>query len=96
MGPPLGKNLTEYTLEELAQNPGTDLMKDWVQVEFLRRQTILQQEATEAAKETAKHTKRNSDYMLYSVVVLAVAAVAHGSRRQSPHPARHRRSELAR
>jgi len=50
--------------------------------EFLRRQTLLQREATQAAKDaaqaakdTAIYTKKNARYMLWSVVVLAVASV---------------------
>ena len=43
--------------------------------EFLRRQTQLQREATQAAKDTATYTKENARYMLGSVIVLAISAL---------------------
>ncbi len=46
-----------------------------VRAEFLRRQTVLQQEATKAAKDTAEYTKRTARYMLWSVIAIAVASV---------------------
>ncbi|HVA89127.1 MAG TPA: hypothetical protein VNL71_04730 [Chloroflexota bacterium] len=54
--------------------------------EFLRRQTALQRESTEATKaatqaaqETAKHTRRMATFMLWSVwAVLASAAISAG------------------
>ena len=48
-------------------------------MEFLRRQTVLQEEATEAAKDAAEHTKRNANYMLASVVVLTIAAIVQAA-----------------
>jgi hypothetical protein len=51
------------------------------QAEFLRRETGLQREATQAAKDaaqaakdTAEYTKRNARYMLWSIVVLTASA----------------------
>jgi len=46
------------------------------QCEFLRRQTLAQQEAAAAAVETAEFTRRTARYMLWSVVVLALSAIA--------------------
>jgi hypothetical protein len=50
--------------------------------EFLRRQTGLQREATDAAKQAAKaaadtaaYTRRNANYVLISVIILAISAV---------------------
>ncbi len=52
--------------------------------EIIRRQTVLQQEATDAQKrgadataETARFTQLTARYMLWSVVVLALASVAN-------------------
>ncbi len=44
------------------------------QYEFMRRQTVAQQAAAEAAKETAIYTRQNARYMLASVVVLALSS----------------------
>jgi hypothetical protein len=43
--------------------------------EFMLRQTNLQKEATQAAKDTALYTQRYTRYMFWSVVVLALSAV---------------------
>ena len=47
------------------------------EIEFLRRQTLFQQQAADAAERAASHTQRNADYMLWSVVVLALASLAN-------------------
>ena len=73
------------------QNLGTksdDEVADWMagvgpnsqndmtaRAEFLRRQTALQREAAQAAKDTATYTKKNARYMLWSVIVLAVSSL---------------------
>jgi hypothetical protein len=72
------RDLTKWSLEELANDtsePGS-MNDNRVNLELERRQTIAQLEATKAVKDTAEHSKRNSDYMLYSVIVLAAASVA--------------------
>jgi hypothetical protein len=43
--------------------------------EFLRRQTALQREATQAAGDTATYTQRSARYMLWSVIVLAISSL---------------------
>jgi hypothetical protein len=52
--------------------------------EFMRRQTAMQREATDAAiqaaqasNEAVKYTRANAGYMLWSVIVLAAASVAN-------------------
>jgi hypothetical protein len=42
--------------------------------EAQERATIAQQEAADAAKETARYTQQNACYMLWSVIVLAIAS----------------------
>jgi hypothetical protein len=55
----------------------------WIELEFVRRQTIAQQQAAEAqgraatpAEHTATYTRRNALFMLLSVIVLALSSVA--------------------
>jgi hypothetical protein len=67
------EDLAKMSLAEIAEKmanarPGSEF--DHIsQAEFLRRQT-------EAAIETARFTRQNARYMLWSVVVLAVSAFA--------------------
>jgi hypothetical protein len=49
--------------------------------EFLRRQTALQREATQAARDTATYTQRSARYMLWSVIVLAISSLTICCRR---------------
>jgi hypothetical protein len=60
----------EKTNEELVDAPETN-----TQYEFMRRQTVAQQETAQAAKETAIYTRQNACYMLASVIVLTLASV---------------------
>jgi len=76
---PERRDFANKTLDELADwkasvSPGTanDQLAD---AEFTRRQTVLQQEATQAAIESAVYTKRNALYMLLSVIVLALSGI---------------------
>jgi hypothetical protein len=71
-------DLTERSLEELVQHTGQpeSQMALWTQLEFLRRQTLIQREAADATKEAAEHAKRNANYMLWSVIVLTLASIA--------------------
>ncbi len=65
--------------------------------EILRRQTAIQEEAAEAQKraaaatiDTANATRLSAKYMLWSVIVLAVACAARSWCRRgesNPHPA---------
>jgi hypothetical protein len=48
-----------------------------VQQELTRRQIIAQLEASIAAKETAEQTKRNANYLLCSVSIVALTSVAN-------------------
>lgn len=79
--------LVPMSLDTLADHaagatPGTP---EWhmARVEFLRRQTVMQQdaakatiEAADAAKKTAEYTRKNARYMLWSVIVLAASSLA--------------------
>lgn len=42
--------------------------------EFMRRQTVAQQEAAQAAKDTAIYTQKNARYMLWSVIAIAITS----------------------
>ena len=64
--------LMEKTNEELVDAIG---FENQIQHVYLCRQTIAQQEAAQAAKETAIYTRRNALYMLASVIVLTLASV---------------------
>ena len=75
------KSLATKSLDELA---------DWMaeqesshpkvaEAEFMRRQTLLQAESTQAEKDTAQFTRRSARYMLASVIVLAISAVISAS-----------------
>lgn len=44
------------------------------QYEFMRRQTVAQQDAAQAAKDTAIYTQKNARYMLWSVIAIAVTS----------------------
>ena len=46
------------------------------QAEFLRRQTIAQQEASAASVQTAEFTRRNARYMLWSVIALVASGAS--------------------
>ena len=46
-----------------------------IEQEFMCRQTVAQQEAAQAAKETAIYTQQSARYMLVSVIVLALSSV---------------------
>ena len=63
--------LSAMTNEQLvdAPAPGT-------QYEFMRRQTVAQQEAAQAAKETAIYTRQSARYMLVSVIILALSSLS--------------------
>jgi len=91
------EELAKLSLDELADRAASDLTLSTnpayrvYEIEFLRRQTLSQQEMAEAAKDntesqqemeqaakdTAKFTQRNALYMLWSVIVLAIASVAN-------------------
>lgn len=50
--------------------------------EFMRRQTVLQQQAADAAireaaaaEQTAEYTRNNARYLLWSVIVLAASSI---------------------
>jgi len=62
--------LIEKSNEALLDMPvvGTEL-------EFMRRQTVAQQEAGEAAKQTAVYTRKSARYMLASVIILALSSL---------------------
>lgn len=72
------RDLEKLTLEQVAGSAGVpgSVASQEVQLEFTRRQTQAQIEAAEATKETATYTRQNARYMLWSVIVLAVASVA--------------------
>jgi hypothetical protein len=74
--------------QQLAESSDADIC-EWVsnvqpgsaaemmaRVEFLRRQTELQREATQAAKATAEYTQASACYMGWSVIVLALSSLA--------------------
>jgi hypothetical protein len=77
----LGTQSDDYVADWVSNiSPGSN-NEMTARAEFLRRQTTLQREATQAAKEaaqaakdTAIYTKKNARYMLWSVVVLAIAS----------------------
>ena len=46
-----------------------------VMAEIQRRMMVSQIEAADAAKETARYTRRSAHYILLSVIVLAISAV---------------------
>lgn len=75
------QSLSEKSLDDLADwmaaIGGTSDSENGrtARAEFLRRQTVLQEEATKASKDTAEYTKRTARYMLWSVIVIAVASV---------------------
>lgn len=79
------KSLADMSLDQLADwmstiqpNTNNDMT---ARAEFLRRQTLLAQAATaatvkaaDAAVETARFTRDNARYLLWSVIVLAVSS----------------------
>jgi hypothetical protein len=67
------KSLTELADSMAAGQPGSQRDHE-AQAEFLRRQTLFQQEASQAARATAASTSEYTKYMFWSVVVLAVSA----------------------
>src|SRR5215470_7014481 len=70
----LGTQTDEQVADWMANiSPGSN-NEMTARAEFLRRQTALQREATQAAKDAATYTKENARYMLWSVIVLAVSA----------------------
>ena len=78
MSPPrqlAGKSLDEIAdfMADVTQGSPNDQM---ARAEFLLRQTNLQKEVAKAAKETALYTRRYTRYMFWSVVMLAVSAIA--------------------
>jgi hypothetical protein len=64
------KNEIDMTNEELL-----GMITHKTQYEFMRRQTVAQQEAAQAAKDTATYTRKNARYMLVSVIVLTLSAL---------------------
>jgi hypothetical protein len=75
------QSLSEKSLDELADwmaavggTPESENRRI-VTAEFLRRQTVFQEEATKAAKDTAEYTKRTARFMLCSVIAIAVATI---------------------
>ena len=73
----MGQDLTKFTLEELAENTGEagSQRHVWVQMEMMRRQTLLQESDQGGSRDRETHTA-SFTYMLWSVVVLALASVA--------------------
>jgi hypothetical protein len=74
----LRDQISGKTLEQVADfmanvTPGSP-NDQTAKAELLLRQTQFQREASEAAKDTAEHTKRYTRYMLWSVIILAVSA----------------------
>lgn len=67
--------LMDMTLERLVDHAAHAAPGDDVHAEFARRQTILQEQVRDAAKDTAEYIKRNARYMLWSDIVLAASAV---------------------
>jgi hypothetical protein len=72
------EKLEHETLSQLADRlqPGPTSTHQFniANAELMRRQAIWQQEASNAAVETAAATRRSAHYMLASVIVLAVAS----------------------
>lgn len=64
--------LMEKTNEELVDALA---LEHQVHRVYACRQTIAQQEAAEAAKETALYTRRNARYVLASVIVLGLSSL---------------------
>lgn len=52
-----------------------DMVTPATAYEFMRRQTVAQQEAAKSAETTAIYTRRNAHFMLVSVVVLALSSI---------------------
>jgi septal ring factor EnvC (AmiA/AmiB activator) len=73
------KQPEEMTLEELAQEMRKrvdSLDHLTAKAEMLRRQVVSSMEATSAQKAAADAATNNAHYMLWSVIVAALAAVA--------------------
>ena len=69
-----GKSLDEIA-DFMSQASEGSINDQAAKAEFLLRQTQLQTEVAEAAKDTAIQTQRYTLYMLWSVVILALSAV---------------------
>ena len=71
--------LSEMSWEALTvyarEHDVTDAEHHIIESEFLRREVLLQKEMTKAAKDTAKFTKENARYMLWSSLALSASAV---------------------
>jgi hypothetical protein len=73
------RKLADFSLDELAdwmaENTAGSYMEVIARAEFLRRQALSQDAATEAARDTAKFTRESARYLLWSVVVLAISSM---------------------
>jgi len=79
MGYEVRRSLASKTLDELADwastvGPGSE-NDQTVKAEFLRRQTALQVEVTQATKDTAASTRRSAHYLLASVIAILISAL---------------------
>lgn len=79
MDQPARRQLEGKTLSEVADwmyekhaNPAAQIAG---QVEFLRRQTQAEQDASLAAQQTAEYTRQSARYMLWSVIALVLSAL---------------------
>ncbi len=73
------RDLAGKSFEEVAEYMGgvTPGSLNDQKAEFMLRQTEFQKDAAEAAKQTALYTRRYTRYMFWSVVILALSAVAN-------------------
>jgi len=73
------RKLANLTLDDLADELGIAMSGSpphtAAMAEFTRREALAQEATAAAAKETAEATRRSARYMLWSVIVLAVASV---------------------
>jgi hypothetical protein len=73
------RQLSTMTLDEVADvkagSTATSSNDQAADAEFIRRQTQAAIDAAQAAMDTAKYTRRNARYMLWSVIVLAASSI---------------------
>jgi anti-sigma-K factor RskA len=71
-----GKSLNEIA-DFMAGVTQGSLNDQMARAEFMLRQTEFQKQASDAAKATASHTQRYTQYMFWSIVILAISVVAN-------------------
>ena len=71
-----GKSLDEIA-DFMAGVTQGSLNDQMARAEFMLRQTEFQKQTSDAAKATASHTQRYTQYMLWSVVILAISVMAN-------------------